>query len=113
MSMRPAPFSLRTVVSVLVVGPAVWMTYFWAVYLVGEWECSVGAASTFPTGFTLAAAVPALLLTAWSGWHAWSVRRASDSDTVSTLAVAGILTGGISAIGVVFVAVTAVWIAPC
>lgn len=113
MSMRPAPFSLWTVVSVLVAGPAVWMAYFWAVYLVGEWECALGAGSALPTGFTLVAAVPALLITAWAGWHAWSVRRGSDSDTISTLGIAGVLTGAISAIGVVFVAVTAVWIAPC
>ena len=113
MNAPAAPFSLRTVVSVLIVGPAAWMAYFWAVYLVGEWECTVGGPSTFPAGFTVAAAIPALAITVWSAWHAWSVRGRSDSDTVSTLSIAGMLSGVVSTIGVVFVAVTAVWIAPC
>lgn len=101
----------------LLLGPTVWMTHFFVVYLLAEYVCadviygtvSAISESSLIVIITVATAV-AMAICAWAALRA---AREIRSDSPSVIAMASVVLSVGSAASVLAVGLPALWIGPC
>lgn len=107
-----------------------WSLHLLVSYAAVAWACTTGAGEAVARGVLLGTSALALAVTAWSmvvawrRWHvardvdrpeddAWDARMGERTARVSFLMVAGLFLGVLFALGIVYDAMTVLWVPVC